>query len=147
MRLAKPRNNMRNIWNQRGVSASVFTVTVVAALLIACGLAVDGAAAASARRRAEAAAAQLARVGEDAATGVRLLAGDTDSTDGAAAAGMAAINAALANYSDIQVSVTYEDGVLRVQTRQVIKTTLLQLIGIDTLTVHGVAVANVSRLP
>ncbi|MDR0836665.1 MAG: hypothetical protein LBM94_00310 [Propionibacteriaceae bacterium] len=132
--------------DERGVSVSVFVMAVIAALIIACGLAVDGAAASSARRRAEAAAAQLARVGQDAATGQRLLAQDAN-TDAAAAAGIAAINAARGNYPNISVALTYEGGQLRVSTTQIVPTTLLQLIGISTITVHGSAIAEVARLP
>jgi hypothetical protein len=146
MRFVIPTHRARNT-DQRGVSASVFAITVIAALLIACGLAVDGAAAASARRRAEAAAAQLARVGEDASIGIRLLSDGTGGTDKAAAAGIAAINAAKNNYPNISVTVTYDAGKLRVDTKQTVPTTLLQLIGIGSLTVHGTAIAEVSQLP
>ncbi|MDR1355116.1 MAG: hypothetical protein LBJ43_02420 [Propionibacteriaceae bacterium] len=121
---------------ERGVSVSVFTVIAVAALLIAGGLAMDGAAAARAHRQVEAAAAQLARRGADAGAVARIV--GTDSTQSM----LQAARGASGNYPGIAQDVRISGTQLVVRTTAEIDTTFLQFIGVRKLRVNGYAVAD-----
>ncbi len=122
--------------DERGASVSTFFAMAFPALLLICGLAVDGAAQANAHRTAEVVAAQAARAGADAAAPVRLSGGDgvsvaldaaRASLDASGVAGTASVDAA---------------GRLHVTTTTSARTTFLQLIGIDALHAGGEASAQ-----
>lgn len=125
--------------DQRGMSLSPFLVILLPALLIVIGLVVDGGAQAAAARHAERAAAFAARAGSDAAAGDRL-------AGGASTAGSATAAAQQALDRDPQVSGTVHlvDGAVVVRTQVRVQTALLSLIGIDELSAHGSARAELS---
>lgn len=119
---------------QRGASISVLIAMLIPVLLLCAGLAIDGAAKASADRRAEAAAAQAARAGQDAAAPVLLAGAD------AAGAATAAANRVLAAHPGISGQATVlDDGLLQVTTSTSVDTVFLGLVGIDELAGRGSA--------
>jgi hypothetical protein len=131
----------KQLMRERGVSISVFTVVAIGALLIAGGLAMDGAAAARAHRQAEAAAAQVARVGVDAGA-ASWLAGINGNTPALSAA-----RSATANYPNVEFALRLSGGELVVRTTTSVPTTFLQFIGINSLSVSGYAVADLAPTP
>lgn len=125
----------------RGASLSVFVAVVVAVLLLLTGLVVDGGAKTAADREAEVAAAQAARAGADAAARHRLV-----GRDGSAAA-VAEARSSLASHTDVSVGEVRMDasGRLVVTTTRTVPTMFLGLIGIEQLTGHGQAEADLLR--
>ncbi|WIY84081.1 pilus assembly protein TadE [Propionimicrobium sp. PCR01-08-3] len=122
---------------QRGFSVSVLICLLIPTLLICIGLAVDGAAKAAADRRAEALAAQAARVGLDAAAPA-LVSGST--IDDAGQQAVAAAAQLIAADSEISGAATVSpDGTLQVVTSTSVPTTFLSLAGVDELPGHGSA--------
>ena len=122
------------------MSMSVFLCIAVIALLLAAGLAVDGAAQAAARRTCQTAAAQVARIGVDAAASTRL-----DLSPGQA--GAVAVSAARRAAADLHPGLTMtaevgRDGRLHVQATTRIGTLFLGLAGIHELSASGKATAE-----
>ena len=119
---------------------SVFVSVAIVALLLAIGLAVDGAAQAHARRTCETAAAQLARIGADASASARIQGGDT-----VGAGRQAAQDAARQLYPGLQVQVSVTaSGQLQVRASTSTPTLFLTLMGIDRLSASGQATATLS---
>lgn len=116
--------------DHRGMSFSVFTVVIFAALILVAGLVVDGAAQLAEHRRVQVVAAQSVRVGSDAAAGARL----TGST-GARQALESARDVLWRSNLDGRVEL--DAGTLIVTTTSHTDTTFLGLIGVDHLAVEG----------
>lgn len=125
----------------RGASLSAFVAVLVAVLLLLTGLVVDGGAKVAADREAEVAAAQAARAGSDEAARHRLV-----GQDGSTAAIAQATNS-LASHSGVPIGEVRMDpsGRLVVTTTRTVPTTFLGLIGIQQLTGHGRAEADLLR--
>ncbi len=126
--------------DQRGQALSVFMAVGVVALLLVCGLVVDGGAQARAVRQAETAAALAARAAVDATAPARLA--------GAAAEPAVAIRAAeqvLDGYPDLTGEVRLVAGRVEVATRARVETVFLSLIGISTLAASGSATAELQE--
>jgi len=124
----------------RGLSMSVFVCIAVLAILLAGGLAVDGAAQAHARRTCETAAAQIARIGADASASTRI-----EDRDPAQIGRQAALEAASRLYPQLQIDVsTTAGGELVVHASTTTDTILLTLIGIAHLSASGSATADLA---
>jgi len=124
--------------DDRGLSLSVLLACCVLALLLAAGLAVDGAIQAEARRSCQIAAATLARLGADASATDRL-----GGLDGHAAALGAARDAAAQRFPDLDVTVSIDAaGSLQVSASTRVATVFLELIGVKTLPASGRASAD-----
>ncbi len=126
--------------DQRGQALSVFMAVGVVALLLVCGLVVDGGAQARAVRQAETAAALAARAAVDATAPARLA--------GAAPEPAVAIRAAeqvLDGYPDLTGEVRLVAGRVEVATRARVETVFLSLIGISTLAASGSATAELQE--
>ncbi len=124
--------------DQRGVSVTTMVSTMLPAFVVACGLAVDGAAQASAARQASVVAAQAARTGEDASAPTRLAGGS------GAEEALAAARRALADRgSDGRVSI--EQGRLHVRVDETVGTVFLGIIGVRNLHAHADAWAELTN--
>lgn len=117
------------------MSVSVLFSGVVLALLMVAGLVIDGGAQVSARRTAEAVAAQAARAGSDATAAERLVGRD------GIAEGLAAARAVVAAHPEVTGEVGLAAGVLSVHTSASVDTTLLSLVRVDQLHATGSAEA------
>lgn len=113
------------------MSASAFVAGAFVGLVLVAGIAVDGAAQASAHRNAEVTAAQAARAGSDAAASRRLV-GESGTS-----AAVAAAEAVLANHPGVSGSVTLDHGMLSVTTHTSTRTVFLSIVGIDRVTGDG----------
>jgi hypothetical protein len=123
--------------DQRGQALSVFVAVAVLALLLVCGLVVDGGAQAASTRRAETAAALAARAAADA-TAARRLAGAAPDLGQA----IAAARRVLDTYPDLTGQVRLVPGGVEVSTAAQVETVFLSLIGIDALAATGSATAE-----
>lgn|GEM_PF-753694 len=124
----------------RGLSMSVFVCIAIFALLLATGLAVDGAAQAHARRTCQTAAAEIARIGTDASASARIEGGNT-----VAAGTQAAQAAAQKLYPNLTVQVSVADNArLVVRASTSVPTLFLTLMGIGHLAASGEASATLS---
>lgn len=121
--------------DERGQSVTVFFAVVVVALLLVCGLVVDGGRQATATREAQAVAAAAARAATDAATGALLAGGDGYQP------GLEAGRRLLAG-SGMQGTVTPLTGGVRVETSTSVPTVFLSLVGITSLPARGSATAE-----
>lgn len=122
--------------SERGQALSVFVAVSVLALLLVCGLVVDGGAQAAAARRAQAAAAQAARAAVDTTATARLAGGQPEA--GAAVAAARQVLAAHGVDGDISLA----SGRVEVHTSTRVGTVFLSLIGIDSLAATGTATAE-----
>ena len=122
--------------DQRGVSLSAMFSVIVVALLLMAGLVVDGGAQAEASRRAESAASAAARAAADETATARLAGRPIDNG--------AAIAAAQRVLGEAEVSgtVSLAGGRVRVSTRAEADTVFLSLIGISKLAATGSAEAE-----
>jgi len=121
---------------------SVLACGGIIALLLVAGLAVDGTAQIAAQQRANDVAAQVGRWAMDAAAPYLV-----DGQDGRTVALTAARQAA-SRYPDLEFQVWLDlGGSLHIETRTVIKTTFLQLMGLQQLSACGKAVVEIDRLP
>ena len=126
--------------DQRGQALSVFVAVAVVALLLVCGLVVDGGAQAGAVRKAETAAALAARAAADATAPARRA--------GVAPRRAAAVRAAeqvLAGYPDLTGQARLVDGAVEVHTQGRVDTGFLRLVGITTLGASGSATAELRQ--
>lgn len=123
--------------DQRGQALSVFVAVAVFALLLICGLVVDGGAQAEATRRAETAAALAARAAVDATATGRLAGRDPDPGQAIAAA-----HGVLAGYPGITGQARLVAGSVEVSTQAQVSTIFLSLIGINSLSARGSATAT-----
>jgi Flp pilus assembly protein TadG len=123
--------------DQRGLSMSSFVAVVVLALLIVAGLVVDGGAQAVAARRAELVASAAARAAADETAAARLAGRKPD-----AGAAIAAAQRVLSASQDVTGEVRLIAGRVRVTTTSGAEPVFLSLIGIQRLTVHGSAEAD-----
>jgi len=124
--------------DERGLSLSVLLACCVLALMIAAGLAVDGAIQAEARRSCQIAAATLSRLGADASATDRL-----GGLDGRAAALAAARDAAAQRFPGLDITVNIDGtGTLQVAAATRVDTVFLELIGIRSLPASGHASAD-----
>ena len=131
-----PRAGDRHL-DARGLSMSVFVCVAVIAILIAGGLAVDGAAQAHARRTCETAAAEVARIGTDATATGRI-----QKRNEAETGRRAALDAASRLYPQLQFQVDVTaDNQLVVHASTTTDTYLLTLVGIRHLSASGSATA------
>ncbi|MDQ7992553.1 MAG: pilus assembly protein TadG-related protein [Propionicimonas sp.] len=129
--------DQRDQRDQRGQALSVFVAVSVFALLLVCGLVVDGGAQATATRRAETAAALAARAAADATATNRLAGVDADAGQAVAAA-----QRVLAGYPGIAGQARLVPGGVEVTTRTEVATVFLSLIGIESLAATGTATAS-----
>ena len=121
--------------SKRGVSFSVLVALLIPVLLLCMGLAVDGAGKAAANRQAEAAAAQAARAGADAAAPYLL----TDFAGAAAAAEQAAL-AVVQHHPGMTGQASVDaTGALLVTTSVATPTVFLGLVGVNELVGRGSA--------
>jgi len=116
--------------DQRGQSVTVFFTVVVMALLLVCGLVIDGGRQAAATREAQSVAAAAARAAADAAVG-DIVAGGVGATTGIDA-GRRLLNAAQLNGT-----VTPLASGMRVEISTRVTTVFLSVIGISSLPVKG----------
>lgn len=123
--------------DQRGQALSVFVAVAVVALLLVCGLVVDGGAQARAVRQAETAAALAARAAADATATARLAGAEPDHAEAVRAA-----HRVLAGYQGLTGEVRLVPGGVEVRTRTSVETVFLSLIGIDSLAAAGSATAE-----
>lgn len=123
--------------DQRGQALSVFVAVAVLALLLVCGLVVDGGAQARAARQAETAAALAARAAADATATARLAGFEPELTDAIRAA-----EQALDGYPELTGEVRLVAGTVEVRTRASVRTVFLSLIGIESLAASGSATAE-----
>lgn len=122
--------------SERGNSLSVlFSVSLVALLLVA-GLVVDGGAQAVAKRVAEQSAAQAARAAADETAAARLAGKPVN----VAQARQVALRVLRDNA--VEGSVTVASGRVRVSTTSQVRTVFLALIGVNELRANGSAEAN-----
>lgn len=123
--------------DDRGVSFTAFVCGFVIALILIAGLVVDGGAQMAATRRAEAVASEAARAATDASA-VSQLHGGFDTS-----AALAAARAYGEHAADMSLAVSIRPGgVVHVDTTGSAPTLFLSLIGIDRLTAHGSADAQ-----
>ncbi len=113
----------------------MFFSVVVMALLLVCGLVVDGGRQAATTREAQGVAATVARAAADAA------AGDVVAGGSGAGAGIATAQRLLAS-SGMTGTVTPVPGGVRVDTTTSVDTVFLSLIGIASLPARGSATAE-----
>lgn len=126
--------------DERGASVSAFFAMVFPALLLICGLAIDGAAHANALRTAEVVAAQVARAGVDAAAPAQLSGGSGE------AQALRAARDSLTSHPNVSGTVSLDAaGRLQVVTETQAETTFLRLLGIETLRAEGQATAQLDR--
>ncbi len=123
--------------DERGVSMSSFVAVVVLALLLVAGLVVDGGAQAVATRRAELIASAAARAAADETAGARLAGREPD-----AGAAIAAAQRVITASRDVTGEVRLVAGRVRVTTSSGANPVFLSLIGIQRLTAHGSAEAE-----
>ncbi|OYN91185.1 pilus assembly protein TadG-related protein [Parenemella sanctibonifatiensis] len=141
---AKPRHQRRTpaaSRDQRGNSASVLVLLCVLALIVMAGLVTDGARLSSARQQAQTAAQQAARSAADAGATGRI-GGQPDAYRARAAAQDHLRQAGVAGEVTIR-----PDGTVLVRTTVTTPTQLLGIIGINELTGHGEAVADLRVRP
>lgn len=124
--------------DERGQSLAVWFAGLLPAFILVAGLAVDGAALSAANRQAQATAAQAARIGSDAAAQHRLAGRSGDAV---------ALQAAqrFLEQSDVVGHVTLTGGALVVTTERSTPTVFVSLIGINHVTGHGAASAELRR--
>ena len=120
----------------RGQSLTVFSVVIMAALIMTAGLVIDGGQKAAAVSRAESVAAAAARVGSEASA-AGSVAGQVDS-----GTALAAAQSYLDSSVGVSGSVSILDGRVSVHTAVHIDTIFLSVIGIDELTGTGEASAE-----
>ena len=123
--------------DQRGQALSVFMAVGVVALLLVCGLVVDGGAQARAVRQAETVAALAARAAVDATATARLAGAEPQP-----AVAIQAARQVLDDYPDLTGEVRLVAGRVEVQTRAEVETVFLSLIGITSLAGSGSATAE-----
>ena len=123
--------------SERGVSVSVLVCAIVPAFVLVTGLVVDGATQLSAERRAQVAAAQAARAGADAAAPFRVTGGNGSSA--AISAAQSSVNAHESMAGTVRVD---SNGQLVVDTAVSVPSVFLGVIGIEQLTGHGSATAD-----
>lgn len=126
--------------SERGQSLSVLFAVVLPALLLVIGLVIDGGAQAGAARRAESAAAAAARAAVDA-TAASVLAGRGPDLVMAREAGLDV----LAGYPDVTGEVRLVGGMVEIETIATVRTQVLMVIGITTLSASGQATAELRR--
>ena len=129
-----PRTRWRT---ERGQSVSVFALVVMAALIMATGLVIDGGQKVTAASEAEAAAAGAARSAANAAA-TQALGGSTSMGPAVTAA-----RRFLAAQPDVSGSVSVAAGVVTVRTESTAPTIFLSAIGISTVRASGFAQANI----
>ena len=122
--------------DERGQALSTFVAASMLALLLMCGLVVDGGAQAQAATRAQSAAALAARAAVDTTATARLA--DRQPDHGKA---IAAARAVLARH-DVEGEVALRAGQVEVRTTTQVETIFLSLIGITTLAASGSATAE-----
>ncbi len=122
---------------ERGQAVSLFVILVMAAVIMATGLVIDGGQKVTAATTAEGVAASAARSASNAAA--------ADEVSGRANVGAAVLAAKtyLAGATNVTGSVLITDGIVTVSTRSSQPTLFLSLIGIDTVTAHGHAQTNI----
>ncbi|HEX2858388.1 MAG TPA: pilus assembly protein TadE [Propionibacteriaceae bacterium] len=123
--------------DQRGLSVTTMVATMMPAFVVVCGLAVDGAAQASAARHASVVAGQAARTGEDASAATRLA-----GASGAEEALVAARRALAVR--DVDGRVSLEQGRLHVRVDETVDTVFLGVIGVRHLHAHADAWAQLT---
>lgn len=126
--------------DQRGQALSVFVAVAVFALLLVCGLVVDGGAQARSVRQAETAAALAARAAADATATARLAGVEPDPVVAVQAA-----QRVLADYPGLTGEVRLVADGLEVRTRTRVDTIFLSLIGITSLSASGSATAELQQ--
>jgi hypothetical protein len=126
--------------DERGMSMSVFVCVSIFALIVAAGLAIDGAVQVHARRVCQTAAAEIARAGADSSATDRL-AGESS-----ARAALDAANVAATRYPDLAVtaSISPSGDEIVVPAQTTVDTYFITLIGIDHLSAHGDAAADLT---
>lgn len=123
--------------DDRGQSVSVFVMLASVALVIVIGLVVDGGQKVAATRSCESAAAAAARAATDAS------ASDRVSGSAGVSAALLAANASLAGDPEVVGhAVVLPDGRVRVETSATKPTAFLSIVGIDSVTAHGAAEAD-----
>ncbi|GAB3746376.1 pilus assembly protein TadG-related protein [Microlunatus parietis] len=122
--------------DQRGQSVSVYAIVVLAALIAATGLVVDGGQQIAAASRAEAVAAEAARAAGNAAASQRL------AGYGQATAAVRAARTYLAGQPDVAGEVRLSGGIVRVSTVTRQPTLFLGVIGIREVIAQGSAEAR-----
>jgi hypothetical protein len=121
---------------ERGQALSVFVAVSVLALLLVCGLVVDGGAQAQAARRAQTAAGLAARAAIDTTATARLAGSEPEPGQAVAAA-----RRVLAAHQ-VEGEISLRAGRVEVRTSTRVETIFLSLIGIDTLGATGSATAD-----
>lgn len=124
--------------DERGASLSGFAVMWVFALVLVCGLVVDGGQKVTAARRAESAAAGAARAATDATATARL--GGHADVAGAVLAAKSHLRAL-----GVDGEVTAGEGRVHVRTRASAATIFLSLVGVRELCASGEAYAELRR--
>lgn len=124
--------------DERGQSLAVWFAGLLPAFILVAGLAVDGAALSAANRQAQASAAQAARVGCDAAAGLRLAGRPGDA---------AAVQAAqrFLDQTETTGTAAIRGGALVVTTERTAPTVFVSLIGINQVIGRGEASAELRQ--
>lgn len=128
--------------SQRGASVAVFAVTLIPALILTTGLAIDGSAQLRAARQAESVAGLAVRAASDSAAGHRA-AGQNDLA--AIDFGLAAARNVLTAHPELQSSIALEAGQVRVEVQACAPTLFLSLAGINELPAKATASAWLIR--
>lgn len=116
--------------DDRGLSFTTMTATMMPVFVVLCGLVIDGSAQASATRHVTVVAAQAARSGTDASAASQLAGGSGD------AEALAAARRALAD-RDADGRVSIEQGRLHVRVDDTVDTVFLGVIGVRHLHAHA----------
>ena len=123
--------------NERGQSISLFVLVIIAALIIATGLVIDGGQKVAATSRAESAAAGAGRAAGNAAATQQL-----GGADGASAAVVAA-KTYLVGQPGVAGTVSISNGVVVITTSANEPTIVLSVIGISSVDGQGSARVNI----
>lgn len=123
--------------DDRGMSVTVFGMTIIAALIMTAGLVIDGGQKITATSRAAAAAAGASRAAGNAAATQQLAGHDP------AGAAVLAARAHLAGQPGVRGSVSVADGIVSIRTTATEPTIFVSAIGLTSVTGRGHAEANV----
>jgi hypothetical protein len=123
--------------DESGQSISLFTLVVMAALIMTTGLVIDGGQKVAATSRAESAAAGASRAAGNAAATQQLGGADP------ASSAVLAAKTYLAGQPGVQGTVSVANGVVLVTTSAEQPTIFLSIIGIGSVSAHGSAQANI----
>jgi hypothetical protein len=123
--------------DERGQSISLFTLVIMGALIMTTGLVIDGGQKVAATSRAESAAAGASRAAGNAAATQQLGGADP------ASSALLAARTYLAGQPGVQGTVSVTNGVVLVTTSAEQPTIFLSIIGIESVSAHGSAQANI----